>query len=229
MGAGHVEDILRKGNLRPETFGNTRQELPLRIAGTPTESGSSEAPNQKCRLILWSRKSCRFSRTIGGVSGISNRWPSRCGENFEFDRRSDSLGRTRPPWRSSCLSPGRLRYRGRGKDLHRHLSFPSQKEPKASAEKLGEASTTQTMPPSPLEHTILRLRLRPECASSGRSPAARDRVRSTAQLTTILAPMNDLALSIATGRLRSRKLRQVDGFTDTHDNGTFNDVLNLAT
>ena len=36
---GHVANSnLGNGNLRPETFGRTRQELPLRIAGPPTET-----------------------------------------------------------------------------------------------------------------------------------------------------------------------------------------------
>src|SRR5271166_558755 len=54
---------LGNGNLRPETFGRTRQELPLRIAGPPTETDPWRGKLRKCRAILWRRKSRRFART----------------------------------------------------------------------------------------------------------------------------------------------------------------------
>jgi hypothetical protein len=60
------------------------------------------------------------------------------------------------------------RYRGRGKDLRRHLSIRSRrrKEPKASAEDTGipRRRHPEELPIDPLENTIRRLGLRPECA-----------------------------------------------------------------
>ena len=67
---------LGNGNLRPETFGETRQELPLRIAGPPTETGPWRGKLRKCRAILRRRKSCRFCADYLVADAVaSNRSP----------------------------------------------------------------------------------------------------------------------------------------------------------
>ena len=85
---------LGNGNLRPETFGTISQELPLRIAGPPTETDPWRGKLRKCRAILWRRKSRRFARTTWWSGGDSNRWPSRFSGRESRDFASDSQRRS---------------------------------------------------------------------------------------------------------------------------------------
>ena len=75
------------------------------------------------------------------------------------------------------------RYRGRGKDLRRHLSLRSRrrKEAKANAENTGieRRRHPEELPIDPLQNTSLDSGLRPECANSGRSQSARRAGNST--------------------------------------------------
>jgi hypothetical protein len=72
-GGGHVANCnLGNGILRPETFGTISQELPLRIAGPPTETDPWRGKPRKCRAILRRRKSRRFARTTWWTGGDSN-------------------------------------------------------------------------------------------------------------------------------------------------------------
>src|SRR6185312_5541973 len=58
-GGNIANSNLGNGNLRPETFGKTRQELPHVDVEGSAETGPWRGKLLKCRAILWRRKSCQ--------------------------------------------------------------------------------------------------------------------------------------------------------------------------
>jgi len=92
---GHVANsIVGNEDLRPETFGETRQELPPVDAEQSAEAGPWRGKLRKYCAILWPRKSCRDARTSGGRC-----WDQTCDPSPIVRERGARL---------SCASRGNL-------------------------------------------------------------------------------------------------------------------------
>jgi hypothetical protein len=128
---------LGNGNLRPETFGETRQELPMRITEPPAETGPWEATYGNVVL------SCRVGNHVGlrglpgGAEGIRTDGHRGCGEISSWlaacGIRSPAQGRLGGVFAFRLAAS---RYPGKRKDLRCHISLRSRrrKETKVSTE-----------------------------------------------------------------------------------------------